>query len=181
MRLVELQCKACSTTFQRVKKEIDRQKRRGRSKFYCSRKCAGAFAITSHLNVWSRSAQNLENLKTRVSRAKNPFKAYHRRLRARCLESSKIYEVDLTIAYLENLWVEQDGKCAISGLPMQHKSPLVSPLEQASLDRIDSDVGYIQGNVQFILLPLNYAKGQVSDAEFRAFYALLTTAGKATK
>ena len=35
--------------------------------------------------------------------------------------------------------------------------------KQASLDRIDSSKGYVKGNVQFIVAPINYMKNTLSD------------------
>lgn len=37
----------------------------------------------------------------------------------------------------------------------------------ASLDRIDSSKGYIEGNVQFVSTPINYMKNTMSDSETR--------------
>lgn len=41
--------------------------------------------------------------------------------------------------------------------------------KQASLDRIDSSKGYIKGNVQFIVAPINYMKSTLSDLEVKQF------------
>jgi hypothetical protein len=37
----------------------------------------------------------------------------------------------------------------------------------ASLDRVDSSKGYIQGNIQWIHKRLNWMKGDMSELEFR--------------
>jgi hypothetical protein len=39
-------------------------------------------------------------------------------------------------------------------------------LTTASLDRIDSSIGYVEGNVQWIYKPLNTMKGTLSNQEF---------------
>ena len=40
---------------------------------------------------------------------------------------------------------------------------------RASLDRIDSNKGYIRGNVQFISTPINYMKNTMSDQQTKSF------------
>jgi len=42
-------------------------------------------------------------------------------------------------------------------------------LTSASLDRIDSSKGYIQGNVQFVAYGINLAKNNFSDADVISF------------
>ncbi len=83
---------------------------------------------------------------------------------------------DLDSAFLADLWDRQCGLCAYTGLPMTPK-PLGQRPENyfsaASLDRIDSNLGYIRGNVQFVLLPINNAKGVQSDEEMRKFISSL--------
>jgi hypothetical protein len=72
------------------------------------------------------------------------------------------------------LWGAQNGRCAISGLPLirrtfgTKKAPNV-----ASLDRINSEIGYIKGNVQFVAYSLNLAKQDFSSSDFLAFYHTL--------
>jgi hypothetical protein len=72
---------------------------------------------------------------------------------------------DLDVDYLENLWNQQGGKCALTGLPMAHK---FSSLLSASLDRIDSMKGHIKGNIQVVCQWVNSAKNDFTNTEFRA-------------
>lgn len=81
---------------------------------------------------------------------------------------------DIDLTYLTELWEKQDGKCAITHIPIilpsnaktwgKGKKP-----DNASLDRIDSKLGYIKGNVQFIALSINLAKTDFSQEDFIAF------------
>ena len=79
--------------------------------------------------------------------------------------------MNLTEPYLQELWEAQSGDCAIRGIPMVpiHKGTAADRFYAASLDRIHSDTGYVKGNVQFILRPLNLAKGDADDDDFRMF------------
>lgn len=40
---------------------------------------------------------------------------------------------------------------------------------RASLDRIDSSLGYVKGNIQFVPTPINLMKTTKSDKEIRLF------------
>ena len=53
------------------------------------------------------------------------------------------------------------GKCALSGVDIS-----IDYGGNASLDRIDSSLGYITGNVQWVDGKVNLAKRAMSDEEF---------------
>ena len=61
------------------------------------------------------------------------------------------------IDLLEN---KQDGKCAITKVPIEMKGKKEKAVlyKSASLDRIDSNKGYMKDNVQWVMLGVNYMK-----------------------
>jgi hypothetical protein len=61
--------------------------------------------------------------------------------------------------YLWNKWLEQNGRCAYTGIDLHHG-------ENASLDRVDSSLGYIEGNVQWVHRNINRMKSNFTDKEF---------------
>ncbi len=69
-------------------------------------------------------------------------------------------EYTLTKEYLWELFQKQHGKCSLTGLPLHFRSRKggknVSPT--ASLDRIDSTIGYVEGNVQWVHKDINNMK-----------------------
>lgn len=69
----------------------------------------------------------------------------------------------ITLDFLEALWVDQAGLCALSGKPMSHR---VGDTNIMSIDRIDSSMGYIDGNVQLVLKHINIAKHNLSTEDF---------------
>jgi len=76
-------------------------------------------------------------------------------------------EMSVSKEYLWNLFLRQDGKCAISGEPIfLEKSYCKGNVQTASLDRIDSNKGYIEGNVQWVHKLVNRIKWHLSDREF---------------
>ena len=62
---------------------------------------------------------------------------------------------DLDDQYILDLWDIQNGKCALTGVPLSLKT---NDLTAISIDRIDSKKGHIKGNVQIVCQWVNYAK-----------------------
>jgi hypothetical protein len=78
---------------------------------------------------------------------------------------------NLTLPYLVELWIAQKGRCAISGLALDtsrgtnwDKNPLA-----CSIDRIDSNIGYEQGNVRLLTHWVNNAMNTWPDNVFEYF------------
>jgi hypothetical protein len=77
------------------------------------------------------------------------------------------YTFDVSIEYLWELFLAQDKRCVLSGLEITITSDTYVSNGQnridwttntASLDRIDSKLGYIEGNVQFVHKDINRMK-----------------------
>jgi hypothetical protein len=72
---------------------------------------------------------------------------------------------NVTNEYLWQLYQKQNGKCALSGLNIPFgKSTKDS--NDASLDRIDSSVGYIEGNIQWVHKDINKMKMELKQNRF---------------
>lgn len=74
-------------------------------------------------------------------------------------------EFNITIEYIWNLFVEQNEKCKFSGQQL-YFGPVRTPYTTASLDRIDRNLGYIEGNLQWVHKDINKMKGTLPDDEF---------------
>ncbi len=77
------------------------------------------------------------------------------------------YKSSLTIEHLLSLWEKQDGRCALTGKRLIYK---FGSLYTVSIDRIDSNVGYFQGNVQLVCQGINFAKNKFSNEAFLHFW-----------
>lgn len=76
---------------------------------------------------------------------------------------------NITIEYIWNLFLEQNRRCALSGRLLIMRGKVNGKLiGNASLDRIDSSKGYVEGNVQWIDKKLQFTKRNLSDQEFIA-------------
>ena len=71
-------------------------------------------------------------------------------------------EFSVSPEYLHNLLEKQEHKCALSGIEIRierrGEGRMCHQKANASLDRIDSDKGYIEGNVQFVHKDINIMK-----------------------
>jgi hypothetical protein len=85
----------------------------------------------------------------------------------RIQREAKIREIefDLTIEYLWKLFLTQDKKCALSGETIDFGFKRADS-NTASLDRIDSDGGYIVGNVQWLHKDVNQMKIDFDEQRF---------------
>lgn len=69
----------------------------------------------------------------------------------------------ISIEYAWGLFLKQNRKCALSGEELVFGD---KDSRTASLDRIDSSKGYIEGNVQWVTKRVNFAKQESSQEEF---------------
>ncbi len=91
-------------------------------------------------------------------------------------------ETNLDLQYLKELWDSQNGICPYTGIKMilpeykrkGRKRENMLPY-QASLDRINSNLGYIKGNVEFVCLSINYGKNGFSKQQMIDFLNLIKT------
>jgi len=74
-----------------------------------------------------------------------------------------IYEVEDD--YIWKLFLKQDRKCALSGLPIEFGTK-GRELGTASLDRIDSTKGYTPENVQWLHKDINQMKMDLTEQKF---------------
>lgn len=74
---------------------------------------------------------------------------------------AKTRDIDLNVSQdeLNELWLNQDRKCALTGM-------VLIMGETASLDRINSDLGYCLGNVQWVHKTVNIMKNDYSQEVF---------------
>lgn len=84
-------------------------------------------------------------------------------------------EFNISPRYMWNLFLKQDRRCAISGIKLlfKRKSRDNCSNQTASLDRIDSSKGYIEGNVQWVHKRINQLKMDMSDGELIEWASLI--------
>jgi hypothetical protein len=162
-KYISLNCAKCGTQFQKRLKVYGMElKRNPDHNFYCSKECAGI----THNDL-------------------SPFRRSFCAARERVRHAKVKREFDITVEDLKNLWDDKGGKCAISGLEMteppsgrqRKKTKDRNPLT-GSLDRIDSDKGYVNGNIQWVCTFVNYAKNNYDDNEIKKIFNELRKGAK---
>jgi hypothetical protein len=159
---MEAICTTCNGAFEKRKADYNRTEREGRRHF-CSRRCAAAKS-PSALNPPIKP----ENLRPRRVDEYSPFRHHLSRCRRRK------HEVTITVQDLKQIWDNQKGICPLTGWELRMASSskwdgVRCTPRSASLDRIDSSLGYVPGNVRWISVMANYAKAAWSDEDLVAF------------
>ena len=76
-------------------------------------------------------------------------------------------EFEIDAIHLEELWRNQEGRCALSGVIMTHHRDGSGRKDfNASIDRINGAIGYVQTNVQLTCLRANLMRSTLSGTEF---------------
>lgn len=85
----------------------------------------------------------------------------------------KKLEFDITKEYAWNLFLAQDSRCALSGIEL-YLPKRWNDTTNASLDRIDSSMGYVEGNVQWIHKDINKMKNSFNQEYFISMCKLIS-------
>jgi hypothetical protein len=93
---------------------------------------------------------------------------------------SRNYPFNVDIEYLQRVLESQNYKCALTGSDLlcpktyNEKREMTSNPYLLSLDRIDNDLGYTEGNVQFVCVWANKARGSYKNEIFKEIINNLT-------
>jgi len=101
------------------------------------------------------------NLKAE-QRREDVFDQVFKRKRSHCKHHGKVFNV--TKDYLQNLWNEQSGKCAVLGIDIDLFAPQHEDYK-ATLDQVIPNQGYTIGNVAWVSWLANRIKSNCTDPE----------------
>lgn len=166
----EVQCCYCKTIFKKDLSEIKRNLKVGRLN-YCSMTCSKSIPSNiEHLNkVNPKDASHLF-----AGNRRDQFSDFREHLR-RAGRRNKSF--DLSLQDLKDQWDKQNGLCVYSKVQLIHPTPgSNSHIYTASVDRIDSSLGYVKGNVQFISIAMNHMKADMSDEDMFKLLTILKIA-----
>jgi hypothetical protein len=155
----------CNKEFLKDQSEINRNLKVGR-KNYCSLECSGK-TNNKHLRKYVE-----ENTKYLIAdNQRDNFTGLREHLR-RVKKRDKNH--DITLEDLLEQWEKQKGVCIYSGVELNHPMDGGDNLNKASLDRIDSNKGYVKGNIHFISIACNYAKNNMTHEEMLTFCNIIS-------
>lgn len=172
---VKIKCFECGHDFLKFKSDIVRSEKINRPNF-CSKECR-----LKNIRNGSQS-DYYKNYKYAITKfcgsRQDEFSPFRRFTSiSRKQDRIKLYgNPTITVQYLKRLWERQNGRCAYTNikmiLPRNTKEYItVHSLKKASLDRIDSSKGYIEGNVEFVCQGINYAKNSFTRKQMKEFIA----------
>lgn len=99
--------------------------------------------------ILSKYNQTIQGLPTRRHRSRKPELTFN-----------------ISVEYLNKLYEEQEHVCALSGISLEPDLNLTMQQQNMSIDRINSDIGYEEGNIQWVDKRINMMKGSLSNEEF---------------
>jgi hypothetical protein len=158
-------CHQCNIEFEKPLSEIKRNEKFGRYNF-CCRSCVGHFNTEKLLN--NRVNYDISKHSDNIKDEYTGLRDFIRRIK------SRNYQHDIDLPYLKELWLT-GNVCIYTGveLNLPKRKGENSQLYTASLDRIDSNLGYMKGNIRFISIAANHAKNNMSHEDMVNFCNLI--------
>ena len=100
-----------------------------------------------------------------MQRQSRDVEVFIRDLYTKSKSNRKKFEWAITAECLMELWEEQGGKCALSGVFMTHHVDRGDRKEfNISIDRIRNTDGYIKNNIQLVCQRVNTIKNDLDEA-----------------
>jgi hypothetical protein len=140
---------------------------RGHAMWLCRCECGREQEIHATNLVHGRSKQCKQCWNTTARSPRHPINVAFSHVRGNAF--ARGVEFNVTKEFVWDVYLKQQGKCALTGIDLK----LVSKFKAgylgsttASLDRIDSSIGYVEGNIQWVYKPINLMKWKLSTDEF---------------
>jgi hypothetical protein len=150
-------CMNCGIEFEKPLSEIKRNEKLNRPNF-CTRTCVG-----------KNNAKNFGDRRSNYDisqHSNNRFDGYTKfRYHYRNIKN-RYKNIDVSIDDLKEQWEKQNGICEFSGVKLILSSNTKinkNPIYSASLDRIDSSIGYLKGNIRWVSRAMNWMKNTMTD------------------
>lgn len=149
-----------------VKAKLDFNGNNGKTLWLCECKCGRTRHVTTS-DVKRRKAKQCLNCANRkyVGKISGNFYCHIKHSAA-----ARKLDFEVTQEELWSLYLNQNGKCKLSGMSIDFADTLKEHKEErlttASLDRIDSSKGYVIDNVQWLHRDINMMKQRFSQEYF---------------
>lgn len=162
-----MHCYNCNVIILKDDSEVKRNQKLNRNNF-CSKSCAGKNpANLLHLKKIQPGISCLIS-----NNKRDRFTGFREHL-TRAKRRSQ--DVDITLEDLKNTWEQQKGICPYSKVKLEfvNLKERNNPIYTMSLDRKNSALGYIKGNIQFISIAMNLMKNSMSEEEMQELLLIL--------
>jgi hypothetical protein len=115
-------------------------------------------------NEYNEAARKRYHSPKRKAKHKARVESSYRSWLSHLLAKAKDTHID--VDYLCDIWNQQEGRCAFSGILMTHQ---FEDLRSISIDRIKKDRGFARGNIQLICNGFSWAKKKYGDKAVLSF------------
>jgi len=139
-------------------------------KWNCQCECGNICIKTStNLIFESKSCGCLKTLCGEKSKCWKGYKDISLTYFTSCIYNaqSRDIEFNVSIEYIWDVFISQDRRCKLSGVPLTFSTK--KEKHTASLDRIDSTIGYVKGNIQWVHKIINRMKTDMPQEIFIDF------------
>lgn len=148
---VTLICEYCGELFERLAKE-HRRNSKAHMPVFCSLSCA---TKQKHVDGHYQKAKKAPWPRT-PKKEITPFHKFMRSMKKRN------HDVNVDATYLKSQWESQNGICHYTGREMFiNPSGAIQPW-QASVERVNNNLGYVSGNIVFCCYIANICKSSFS-------------------
>lgn len=163
-------CDWCGSEGTKATSEYNRNLKKGR-KNYCCRECAAKGASKTRTGLKRPVSEALaEHLQSICGNRRDEYSSFRYTFRN---AKKRFKDFNLDLEYLKEVWDNQKGICPYTGieltLPEENNISTLNITKRASLDRINSELGYVKGNIQFVSTPINYMKSTMTDLQTKQF------------
>lgn len=164
IKKTQIICAECSKEHFISKNDYNRKIKNGQNNFYCSLSCAAKKGNKLYPNKLGKYKGDISLLKGHEGNRLDEFSQfkYHAN-KARSRSKQRGEKTNINVEYLKELWEKQNGICPYTGIKMEisrtsQDEDIKKTPTKASLDRIDPNIGYIKGNVEFVCYCINVMK-----------------------
>lgn len=123
--------------------------------------CKSCIAVKQ--SEYHKATWGPEKLKFTAYKRTKTIRSYLSYLRGKAIQRKKDC---ISVDALEVLWFAQEGKCALTGWDMTFELGIGVVPTNCSIDRIDSNLEYVPGNVQLVCRAANVAKHDLTVQDF---------------
>jgi hypothetical protein len=102
---------------------------------------------------------------------RNPFHVMWKQAQSKLRRGKRILELKVSVKHITEVFYAQKQRCALSGRSIGFAQDFYEHAHggtTASLDRIDSSKGYVEGNIQWIHKDFQFMKSSLDQNEFIA-------------
>ena len=172
MRTIKAKCSWCGKEFEKEVRYYTRSVKENTG-HCCSRSCSAKFGNKMKPHHGGDISKYCGNKRDQYT----PFRWFMvgTKWRAKNGNQKRNKDCNVDVKYLAEVWNNQNGVCPYTGwkllLPKSSEGfdDGTERVKRASLDRIDNNMGYVKGNVQFVSMMANYAKNNFTDEELICF------------